>query len=102
MHERNTACASRRPTAQQCMHMVDFPIKHKLINHSQLAPIGETSNICTKLISSQVECLTHVDSYSLQLEQFEEKTNKNVCCRTLAIYSTKIVPAVVLKTWPNN
>ena len=32
---------------------------------SQLAPIGQTSNICTKLISAQVGRVTNVDSYSL-------------------------------------
>ena len=69
---------------------------------SQLAPIGQTSNICTKLINAQVGCVTNVDSYSLhaytyvagvryiskivcyhqvlfaaetKLQQFEEKTN---------------------------
>ena len=69
---------------------------------SQLAPIGQTSNICTKLINAQVVCVTNVDSYSVyactnvaggmdiskivcyhqvlfaavtKLQQFEEKTN---------------------------
>ena len=32
---------------------------------SQLAPIDQTSNICTKLIKTQVGCITNVDSYSL-------------------------------------
>ena len=32
---------------------------------SQLAPIDQTSNICTKLIKTQVGCVTNVDSYSL-------------------------------------
>ena len=32
---------------------------------SQLAPIGQTSNICTKLINAQVGCVTNVDSYSV-------------------------------------
>ena len=32
---------------------------------SQLAPIGQTSNICTKLINAQVGCDTSVDSYSV-------------------------------------
>ena len=32
---------------------------------SQLAPIDERSNICTKLIKTQVGCFTNVDSYSL-------------------------------------
>ena len=32
---------------------------------SQLAPIGQTSNICTKLINAQVVCVTNVDSYSV-------------------------------------
>ena len=32
---------------------------------SQLAPIDQTSNICTKLIKTQVGCITDVDSYSL-------------------------------------
>ena len=31
----------------------------------QLAPIDQTSNICTKLIKTQVGCITNVDSYSL-------------------------------------
>ena len=31
---------------------------------SQLAPIHQTSNICTKLINAQVGCVTNVDSYS--------------------------------------
>ena len=30
---------------------------------SQLAPIGQTSNICTKRINAHVECVTNVDSY---------------------------------------
>ena len=69
---------------------------------SQLAPIGQTSNMCTKLINAQVVCVTNVDSYSVyactnvagvrdiskivcyhqvlfaavkKLQQFEEKTN---------------------------
>ena len=32
---------------------------------SQLAPIGQTSNSCTKLINAQVGCVINVDSYSL-------------------------------------
>ena len=32
---------------------------------SQLAPIDQTSNICTKLIKTQVGCITNVDSHSL-------------------------------------
>ena len=32
---------------------------------SQLAPIYQTSNICTKLIKTQVGCITNVDSYSV-------------------------------------
>ena len=32
---------------------------------SQLAPIDRTSNICTKLIKTQVGCITNVDYYSL-------------------------------------
>ena len=32
---------------------------------SQLSPIDQTSNICTKLIKTQVGCITNVDSYSL-------------------------------------
>ena len=32
---------------------------------SQLAPIDQTSNICTKLINAQVGCVAKVDSYSL-------------------------------------
>ena len=32
---------------------------------SQLAPIDQTSDICTKLIKIQVGCVTNVDSYSL-------------------------------------
>ena len=32
---------------------------------SQLAPIGHTSNICTKLNNAQVGCVTNVDSNSL-------------------------------------
>ena len=31
---------------------------------SQLAPIDQTSNICTKSINAQVGCITNVDSYS--------------------------------------
>ena len=31
---------------------------------SQLAPTGQTSNICTKLINAQVGCVTNVESYS--------------------------------------
>ena len=31
---------------------------------SQLAPICQTSNICTKRINTQVGCITYVDSYS--------------------------------------
>ena len=31
----------------------------------QLAPIDQTSNICAKLIKTQVGCVTNVDSYSL-------------------------------------
>ena len=70
----------------------------------QLAPIDQTSNICTKLINAQVRCVSNVDSYSLYactyvasvrdisnivcyhqvlfavvttLQQFEEKTKSN-------------------------
>ena len=32
---------------------------------SQLAPIDQTFNICTKLVNAQVGCVTNVDSYSL-------------------------------------
>ena len=32
---------------------------------SQLAPLDQISNICTKLINAQVGCVTNVDSYSL-------------------------------------
>ena len=32
---------------------------------SQLAPIDQTSNICTKLIKTQVGCITNVDSFNL-------------------------------------
>ena len=32
---------------------------------SQLAPIDQTSNICNKLIKTQVGCVTNVDYYSL-------------------------------------
>ena len=32
---------------------------------SQLAPIDQTLNICTKLVNAQVGCVTNVDSYSL-------------------------------------
>ena len=32
---------------------------------SQLAPIGQTSIICTKLTNAQVGCVTNVDSYRL-------------------------------------
>ena len=32
---------------------------------SQLAPLDQTSNICTKLIKTQVGCVTNVESYSL-------------------------------------
>ena len=32
---------------------------------SQLAPIDQTFNICTKFVNAQVGCVTNVDSYSL-------------------------------------
>ena len=32
---------------------------------SELAPIDQTFNICTKLVNAQVGCVTNVDSYSL-------------------------------------
>ena len=32
---------------------------------TQIAPIDQTSNICTKLIKAQVGCVTNVNSYSL-------------------------------------
>ena len=32
---------------------------------SQLAPIDQTFNICTKLVNAQVGCVTNVNSYSL-------------------------------------
>ena len=32
---------------------------------SQLAPIDQTFNICTKLVNAQVGCVTNVDSYRL-------------------------------------
>ena len=57
-----------------CDQFANFP--------GQLAPIAQTSNICTKRINAQMGCVANVDSYSLNACTYVagvRDTSKIVC-----------------------